>query len=133
MSRVEGKYAVEDRGYETPCWIWAAHCNSDGYGRLWDGLAHRISYEEARRPIPRGLGLDHLCNQRACVNPDHLEPATQAVNCQRGKTAKLGAAGVAEVRRLREAGLTMRAIAKRLRVDSATVSNVLTGKSWVNV
>ena len=51
----------------------------DGHSR-----AHRAIYEEMVGPIPDGLVLDHLCSVRNCVNPEHLEPVTQAENARRG-------------------------------------------------
>ncbi len=80
---------MEDRGYETPCWIWNGTLNN-GYGRLSIAYrqpcqyAHRFSYELHRGPIPDGLQIDHLCRVPRCVNPDHLEVVTNAENTARG-------------------------------------------------
>lgn len=70
------------------CWLWAGAL-SKGYGHfaLTKGdvrNAHRLAYEELVGPIPAGLHLDHLCRNRACVNPDHLEPVTNRENTVRG-------------------------------------------------
>lgn len=69
------------------CWPWL-RSGSKGYGRLVvrgvRKLAHRYFYEEMRGPIPSGLTLDHLCRNRACVNPWHLEPVTVRDNVLRG-------------------------------------------------
>lgn len=63
-----------------------------GYGQTWDGqkvlLAHRVAYELAVGPIPEGLHIDHLCRNRACVNPKHLEPVTCLENVRRGAAVK---------------------------------------------
>lgn len=68
------------------CWIWeggtAGGKNQYGVFQL-DGksrLAHRVSYQFHCGPIPEGLVIDHKCRNTFCVNPDHLEPVTQAVN-----------------------------------------------------
>jgi hypothetical protein len=67
------------------CWNWTAHLVY-GYGKLRVGnqmvSAHRISYEMANGPIPEGMLIDHICHNRACVNPDHLRPVTHKQNLE---------------------------------------------------
>lgn len=77
------------------CWEWTAARSSSGYGQFGPGgrgsqaLAHRWAYEFFVGPIPDGLELDHLCRNRACVNPEHLEPVTHRVNALRGYSPKI--------------------------------------------
>lgn len=77
------------------CWNWIGGGvrTTDGYGRFQAETgdpckvqAHRWSYERLVGPIPNGMQLDHLCRNRACVNPDHLEPVSNRENLLRGET-----------------------------------------------
>lgn len=71
-----------------PCWIWRGKPHAGGYGRIASQHhtypAHRLSYEIAKGPMPDDLVPDHLCCNPICVNPDHLEAVTEAVNILRG-------------------------------------------------
>lgn len=75
---------------KTQCWEWSGTKRS-GYGRITTGgvrgsvvSAHRFSYEHHIGPIPAGLVLDHICQNRSCCNPSHLEPVTNRENILRG-------------------------------------------------
>lgn len=73
------------------CWLWRGYIDAAGYGRFTsDGtpIAHRVAYQFIVGRIPEGMELDHLCRQRNCVNPDHLEPVTHHVNMLRGCQAQ---------------------------------------------
>lgn len=80
---------VQGDGVET-CWVWKSVIRHNGYGQFKIGnlaiTAHRWAYEHLRAPIPAGLVIDHLCRNRACVNPWHLEPVTQRENTLRGES-----------------------------------------------
>ena len=70
------------------CWLWTGAKNSKGYGSMSNGkngsmLAHRAAYTFTVGAIPEGLTIDHLCMNKACVNPGHLEPVTLAENISR--------------------------------------------------
>lgn len=88
LKSISGKYVVTDTG----CWQWVGRVNNTGYGRAQVYLrrryrftgAHRASWMAHRGPIPPGLALDHLCRNRLCINPDHLEPVTPKENTRRG-------------------------------------------------
>ena len=71
----------------TGCWEWVGPKDRDGYGKAHSEgrtlVAHRAAYEVLVGPIPAGLTLDHLCRNRACINPTHLEPVTLLENVNR--------------------------------------------------
>lgn len=76
---------------ETGCWIWLAGTNGHGYGTFWfegrDIGAHRFSYRRTHGAVPAGMVLDHfVCDQRLCVNPDHVRPDTNWGNVSRSAT-----------------------------------------------
>lgn len=93
MASTEARFmkAVVQTGLEpTACWVWTARLNPKGYGQFsWshDGkrtwFAHRVSYLLFNGPIPDGAEVDHLCRNRRCVRPSHLEVVTHAENVRR--------------------------------------------------
>jgi hypothetical protein len=69
------------------CWTWLGTHTGPGYAQTTEGGrkigVHRVVYELLIGPIPPGLELDHLCRNRACINPEHLEPVTHSENMRR--------------------------------------------------
>lgn len=129
------RYRVEDRGYETPCWTWLlATVKSTGYGITKVGRtsfpAHRRYWQEIHGPVPEGMHLDHLCRNRNCVNPDHLEAVTPAVNKQRGAGVKLCADQIPEIRRLLAEGVYQRVLAERFGVSTTAIADVKYRRTW---
>lgn len=89
LDRVLSRCEVDTNG----CWIFTGARRPNGYGVV--GVAtgqidatHRVTYRHFIAEPPEGLDLDHLCRNRACCNPWHLEPVTRLVNANRGLRAK---------------------------------------------
>ena len=88
LERFFEKIRVRENG----CWEWQAGLWGKGYGQFREStqrrvMAHRFSYELAKGVIPKGKTLDHLCRNRKCVNPEHLEAVPLRENILRGNGA----------------------------------------------
>jgi len=92
-ARCRGELPAEERFFAKvdktdTCWNWTAYLNEDGYSKFrLNGkhrFGHRVAYEWFVVPIPDGLTIDHLCRNRKCVNPSHLEVVTHKENVLRG-------------------------------------------------
>ena len=70
------------------CWLWQGHVMKNGYGLMKGsdgrtGSVHRIAYELLVGAVPDGMTLDHLCENKRCANPAHLEPVSRVENIRR--------------------------------------------------
>jgi len=85
--RWKTSYTVDS---DNGCWNWTGPIyKGQGHGFIQDGaanryMAHRYVWEQIVGPIAKGLVLDHLCKNKACVNPEHLEAVPQEINAYRG-------------------------------------------------
>jgi hypothetical protein len=87
------RFAEKVERLDDGCWRWTGHTDAAGYGRLRGHgrdspvlYAHRFAYEQAKGAIPERHTVDHLCRNRWCVNPDHLEAVTVRLNTMRGES-----------------------------------------------
>lgn len=83
------EYLVKRIDATGDCWMWTGMTSEGGYGSVRDDrkrqlAAHRVIYQALVGPVDPALHLDHLCRNKKCVNPDHLEPVTRRVNILRG-------------------------------------------------
>ena len=80
------------------CWLWNGYVEQAGYGRLnvddYPHYIHRLAYEHWKGQIPKGFCIDHLCRNKSCCNPNHLEVVTYQENKDRGLCVKMTPRGV---------------------------------------
>lgn len=122
------------------CWQWLGRVSpTTGYGKKqFHGrtlLAHRWMYEQLFGPIPDGMVINHLCSNRACVNPHHLEVTDQAGNARHGAAAVLTADQVREIKAefsTRKWGTGSR-LARRYGVSSALIHDIWRGRAWRDI
>jgi len=149
---------VDVKGFND-CWEWTAGKFLNGYGKLkLNGKgygAHRISWELTHGPIPEGLCVCHHCDNRACVNADHMFLGTQQENMtdmvlknrskkgisnisitgSKHKLSKLSEEQVLEIRRLYalENHLTQRKLGKLFNVSYVTICDIVNRKQWKHI
>jgi hypothetical protein len=131
------EYVVDENG----CWVWQRCVNTrGGYGRKLVGgrwwVAHRWYYERVFGPVPEGLELDHLCRNRLCVNPEHLEAVTRQVNIQRGAATKLTKEQVLEIRRRHDNRPFYgngKHLAAEFGISMGTLYKIVERRSWTNI
>ena len=133
------------------CWNWQAGRLRAGYGRFFRNgrteLAHRVAFELVKGPIPDGLHVCHRCDNRACVNPEHMFLGTNADNMrdrnEKGRQAhvvgvangqaKLTPADVKMIRHLYSAECqTPTRLAAHFGVSRSQVSRIVHGKGWAS-
>ncbi|MDO8885755.1 HNH endonuclease [Candidatus Oleimmundimicrobium sp.] len=123
-------YTVDTNG----CWVWNGLLNDRGYAL--SGMAGRASrkfYKARYGSIPDGLELDHLCRNRACVNPEHLEAVTHRENMMRAGRIKLSPETVRDVRVRHARGESARSIGRLYSVGHNTILLAVNYHTWVEV
>jgi hypothetical protein len=121
------------------CWEWQGKIASNGYGAKQSGgrtlLAHRWVFSIFNGWIPKEAVLNHLCSNRRCVNPKHIEVTTQAGNARHGRGAKLK---VEQVREIKAALSTIKwgekkHLAAKFGVSAALLSDIKYGRAWRDI
>jgi hypothetical protein len=137
---------------EDECWEWTGAIGQSGYGLIGNGhgkeliYAHRAAYELAKGPIPERLQVLHKCDNRRCVNPNHLFPGTNDDNIAdkmaKGRhrsghgtqvhTAKLNE-NLVRLIRILGSKLPRKEICKQFNIGPIQVWKILTGRAWKHV
>jgi hypothetical protein len=120
------------------CWNWLGSVNPrTGYGKKqWHGetwLAHRWVWTMFFGSIKKGMTVNHLCRNRKCVNPHHLEVVSQAENCRHGRGAILNEDQVREIRAQPKVWGDRNELAEKYGVSPMTISDIRAGRSWSDI
>ena len=130
------EYLEEDRGYETPCWIWQRGISSTGYGMASNAerrSAHCVVWERVNGPKPKGQELHHKCEVRSCVRPDHLTPLTRQEHTQINYRTKLTPAKVLDIRAAHANGESVSSLARAYGIHFNTIRGAVTRQTWSNL
>ena len=131
------------------CWVWRGHVDAIGYGRfhyMGENKAHRVSHILFKGEVPDGMFVLHKCDNRQCVNPDHLFLGTQSDNMRdmvtkgrghkpdisgtKNPMAKLDAEKVKQIRRMVASGSKQIDACRAFGVSPMTVSRIIRGEAW---
>lgn len=141
--RLDDKFIVDE---VTGCWVWVGAVASSGYGKIGAGgkwgktiSAHRVAWEKVHGEVPGKLQVLHRCDNKLCVNPQHLWVGTQVDNIQdciskgRIKTTKLTKDQVVMIRSNYQKGVGTTEISRALNVHQTTIQRVVSRKTWGHI
>jgi hypothetical protein len=136
---------------ESGCWEWQGYIDKHGYGKItidgYPSLAHRASWQSCFGDINDGLLVCHKCDNRKCVNPNHLFLGTPKENSldmfakgrapvvigERHGSAKLTENQVIDIRRRYKAGAVQRTLAKEYGVNPMAINKIVHNKTWRHI
>lgn len=133
---------LTDPGYTedllTGCWLWRGTIGTAGYGIICRynrfgvrcDTAHRFYYEQHREAIPADMQIDHLCKNKGCVNPNHMEVVTRTVNMRRRDFCKLDMDKAREIRNKYASGTTKAQLAREYEVAFMSITYIVRNETW---
>lgn len=120
---------------QSGCWIWIGGQDGNGYGSYYHNYkvkhAHRFVFEQFKGQIPLGMDLDHLCRVPLCVNPEHLEVVTRAINARRGNNTSLTQDDVNKIREIyKTRKIKQRDLGRMFGTSGANISEIVRNETW---
>ena len=117
------------------CIEWSGYKDRDGYGTYYvdkkTQRAHRYFYEKKYGKIPKGLIIDHLCNNPSCINTEHMQVVTIQENTIRGKSAKLTYQDVEDIKtKYKSSKITQIELAMIYKIGQDEISRIVNKRRW---
>ena len=132
----EAFWSKVKKGHALECWVWTASTKGKGYGQIWKNgkslRAHRVVWEMERGPVPKGKQVLHRCDNRLCVNPDHLflgDNATNAADMARKNRHGSSKLTSEQVREVLDSDRTNADLAKQFGVTPEAIYRIRSGHS----
>ena len=119
------------------CWYWIGAINNCGYGRISikhkSHIASRVSFELNKYKITNGMSVLHTCDNRACVNPDHLYLGTQKSNVKDmlDRNRWINKLSRSDVDAIKKSNDDYNSLAVKFDVSPRTIYKIKTGRSWL--
>ena len=134
---------------ENGCWEWNKSKSKSGYAKIWyrgsTMRGNRVSYLAFIGDIPEGILVCHHCDNRSCINPDHLFLGTHKDNChdsiqkcrhahgEKSSKSKLKSEHITEIRKLYSSGISQEKISKKYNVNQSCISSIILKKTWNHI
>lgn len=128
--RIKNSYWIDSI---TGCWIGKTELLNNGYHRfnIYKNervMLHKLMYERYKGSIPYGMEIDHLCKNKRCCNPDHLEIVTRVQNVLRSENCKIDMDEMEAIKLAILGGKSQTEVAKEHGINQCHVSRIINGK-----
>jgi len=137
MNIIKRFWKYVDKCGPNDCWEWVGFVKPGGHGRFWikgkSHGTHRVSWAIAHHiwPIPKGLQINHFCDNKSCVNPAHLYLGTQEENTQ--DASHLTPENIKKIRHLHNIGYSRKQLSQQFNITTRSIGRICNHKTWKGI